>query len=75
MKSVRIKRYCFYLQAGKPAYNFFIIEIKWNGDDFTKDTKTVTGLQNMTVIAIINKVDKKLVVLTANSGIQELELK
>ena len=28
----------------------------------------------MTVIAIINKVDKKLVVLTANSGIQELEL-
>ena len=45
------------------------------GDDFTKDTKTVTGLQNMTVIAIMNKVDSKLVVLTANSGVQELELK
>ena len=74
--------YSIFDDSHNPTYSYIIpegsssiIEIKWNGDDFTKDTKTVTGLQNMTVIAIINKVDKKLVVLTANSGIQELELK
>ena len=49
--------------------------MKDDGTNVTKATKTVTGLQNITVIAIMNKVDNKLVVLTANSGIQELELK
>ena len=41
----------------------------------TKATKTVTGLQNINVIAIIGKEDNKLTILTANNGVQEIELK
>ena len=52
-----------------------MIELKWEGEKVTKTTKTVTGLQNITVIAIIAKTGNNLVVLTANSGVQELELK
>ena len=52
-----------------------MIELKGEGVNVTKTTKTVTGLQNITVIAIIDKRGKNLVVLTANSGVQELELK
>ncbi|MCI7606056.1 MAG: hypothetical protein MSS69_04805 [Spirochaetales bacterium] len=58
-----------------PDSSSSIIELKWNGTEISKSTKTVTGLQNITVIAIIGKVDNKLVVLTANNGVQELELK
>ena len=52
-----------------------MIELKGEGVNVTKTTKTVTGLQNITVVAIIGKKDNNLVVLTANSGVQELELK
>ncbi|MGN1190138.1 MAG: hypothetical protein ACI4SL_07075, partial [Candidatus Ornithospirochaeta sp.] len=58
-----------------PDSSSSIIELKWNGTEISKSTKTVTGLQNITVIAIIGKVDNKLVVLTANNGVQELEMK
>ena len=45
-------------------------------DKSTISTKTVTGLQNITVIAILKKKDtNKLLVLTANNGVQELEMK
>ena len=75
--------YSIFDDSDNPTYSYIIpegsssiIEVKWNGDDFTKDTKTVTGLQNITVIAIIDKKDtNKLLVLTANNGLQELEMK
>ena len=63
--------YTYFIPEGSSS----IFEMKDDGTKVTKSTKTVTGLQNITVIAIMNKVDNKLVVLTANSGIQELELK
>ena len=58
-----------------PENSSSIIELKWDGAQVTKSTKSITGLQNITVIAIIRKVDNKLVVLTANNGVQELEMK
>lgn len=74
--------YSIFDDSHKPIYSYFIpegsssiIEVKWDGEDFTKATKTVTGLQNITVIAIIGKDDNKLIVLTANSGVQELDMK
>lgn len=63
--------YTYFIPEGSSS----IFELKDEGSKVTKSTKTVTGLQNITVIAIMNKVDNKLIVLTANSGIQELELK
>ena len=73
----------FSVTDGGNKYTYFIPEgsssifaLKWDGDKATIDTKTVTGLQNITVIAILEKKDtNKLVVLTANNGVQELEMK
>ena len=69
-------------ELGTPKYTYIIpegsssiIELKLDGAKVTKSTKTVTGLQNITVIAIIGKEDNKLIVLTANSGVQELDMK
>ena len=73
----------FSVSDGGDKYSYFIPEgsssifaLKWDGDKATISTKTVTGLQNITVIAILEKKDSnKLLVLTANNGVQELELK
>ena len=64
-------KYSYFIPEGSSS----VIELKGEGVNVTKTTKTVTGLQNITVIAIIDKRGKNLVVLTANSGVQELELK
>ena len=79
--STRPAMYTVY-DGSTPTYTYIIpdssssiIELKWNGTEITKSTKTVTGLQNITIISILNKVDNKLVVLTANNGVQELEMK
>lgn len=64
--------YTYFIPEGSSS----IFEMKDDGTKVTKSTKTVTGLQNITVIAIINKIDtNKLLVLTANNGLQELEMK
>lgn len=64
--------YTYFIPEGSSS----IFEIKDDGSKVTKATKTVTGLQNITVIAILDKKDtNKLVVLTANNGVQELEMK
>ena len=63
--------YSYFIPEGSSS----VIELKGEGVNVTKTTKTVTGLQNITVIAIIDKRGNNLVVLTANSGVQELELK
>ena len=64
-------KYSYFIPEGSSS----VIELKGEGVNVTKTTKTVTGLQNITVIAIIDKRGNNLVVLTANSGVQELELK
>ena len=64
-------KYSYFIPEGSSS----VIELKGEGVNVTKTTKTVTGLQNITVVAIIGKKDNNLVVLTANSGVQELELK
>ena len=64
-------KYTYIIPEGSSS----IIELKMDGAKVTKSTKTVTGLQNITVIAIIGKDDNKLIVLTANSGVQELDMK
>lgn len=64
-------KYSYFIPEGSSS----VIELKWEGVNVTKTTKTVTGLQNITVVAIIGKTSNNLVVLTANSGVQELELK
>lgn len=64
-------KYSYFIPEGSSS----VIELKGEGVNVTKTTKTVTGLQNITVIAIIDKKGNNLVVLTANSGVQELELK
>ena len=64
-------KYTYFIPEGSSS----VIELKWEGESVTKATKNVTGLQNITVIAIIDKRGNNLVVLTANSGVQELELK
>ena len=77
------KRPAMFSVSGGEKYSYFIPEgsssifaLKWDGDKATISTKTVTGLQNITVIAILEKKDSnKLLVLTANNGVQELELK
>ena len=64
--------YTYFIPEGSSS----IFELKDEGSKVTKSTKTVTGLQNSTVIAIIDKKDtNKLLVLTANNGLQELEMK
>lgn len=64
--------YTYFIPEGSSS----IFELKDEGSKVTKSTKTVTGLQNITVIAIIDKKDtNKLLVLTANNGLQELEMK
>lgn len=64
--------YTYFISEGSSS----IFELKDEGSKVTKSTKTVTGLQNITVIAIIDKKDtNKLLVLTANNGLQELEMK
>ena len=64
--------YTYFIPEGSSS----IFEMKDDGTKVTKSTKTVTGLQNITVIAIIDKKDtSKLLVLTANNGLQELEMK
>ena len=64
--------YTYFIPEGSSS----IFEMKDDGTKVTKSTKTVTGLQNITVIAIIDKKDtNKLLVLTANNGLQELEMK
>ena len=73
----------FSVTDGGDKYTYFIPEgsssvfsLKWEGDKATISTKTVTGLQNITVIALLEKKDtNKLLVLTANNGVQELEMK
>lgn len=70
--SVGTNEYTYFIPEGSSS----IFEIKDDGTKVTKSTKTVTGLQNITVIAILEKKDSnKLLVLTANNGVQELELK
>lgn len=65
-------KYTYFIPEGSSS----IFELKDEGSKVTKSTKTVTGLQNITVIAIIDKKDtNKLLVLTANNGLQELEMK
>ena len=64
--------YTYFIPEGSSS----IFEMKDDGTKVTKSTKNVTGLQNITVIAIIDKKDtNKLLVLTANNGLQELEMK
>ena len=63
--------YSYFIPEGSSS----VIELKWEGEKVSKTTKTVTGLQNITVVSIIGKKNNNLVVLTANSGVQELELK
>lgn len=63
-------KYTYFIPEGSSS----VIELK-EDESVTKATKNVTGLQNITVIAIIDKRGNNLVVLTANSGVQELELK
>ena len=64
--------YTYFIPEGSSS----IFELKDEGSKVTKSTKTVTGLQNITVIAIIDKKDtNNLLVLTANNGLQELEMK
>ena len=73
----------FSVTDGGDKYTYFIPEgsssvfsLKWEGGKATISTKTVTGLQNITVIALLEKKDtNKLLVLTANNGVQELEMK
>ncbi len=70
--SVGTNEYTYFIPEGSSS----IFELKDEGSKVTKSTKTVTGLQNITVIAIIDKKDtNKLLVLTANNGLQELEMK
>lgn len=64
-------KYSYFIPEGSSS----VIELKWEGEKVSKTTKTVTGLQNITVVSIIGKKNNNLVVLTANSGVQELELK
>ena len=65
-------KYTYFIPEGSSS----IFEMKDDGTKVTKSTKHVTGLQNITVIAIIDKKDtNKLLVLTANNGLQELEMK
>lgn len=67
-----VNNYSYFIPEGSSN----IFEIKRDGDKATISTKTVTGLQNITVIAILEKKDtNKLLVLTANNGVQELEMK
>ena len=67
-----VNNYSYFIPEGSSN----IFEIKRDGDKATRSTKTVTGLQNITVIAILEKKDtNKLLVLTANNGVQELEMK
>ena len=67
-----VNNYSYFIPEGSSN----IFEIKRDGDKATRSTKTVTGLQNITVIAILKKKDtNKLLVLTANNGVQELEMK
>lgn len=68
----KYNEYTYFIPEGSSS----IFELKDEGSKVTKSTKTVTGLQNITVIAIIDKKDtNKLLVLTANNGLQELEMK
>ena len=64
-------KYSYFIPEGSSS----VMELKGEGVNVTKTTKAVTGLQNITVIAIIDKRGNNLVVLTGNSGVQELELK